>query len=162
MSTSRPGDRDPRAQRTHGPDIGACVLAAAAMLDGWFTHLLAPVFWGALLIVGAMTVAAVRRRNRVGSALVAYHPALGLLVMALLQFASITATPGGPDLETGPHDHGGSSAIGVVGVIAPLAGVALAVLTVFALARARTAADRVTLATLGATVILTAGSMVGR
>lgn len=162
MSTSHPGDRDPRGRRTQGPAIGACVLAVAAMLDGWFTHLLAPVFWGALLIVGAMAVAAVRRRNRGGAALVAYHPALGLLVMALLQFASITATPGGPDLETGPHDHGGSSAIGAFGVIAPLAGVAFAVLTVFALARARTTADRVTLAILGATVILTAGGMVGR
>ncbi len=162
MSASRSSEEDPSDRRAPVPEIVACTLALAAMLDGWFTHLLAPVFWGALLIVGAMAVAAVRRRNREGSALVAYHPPLGLLVMALLQFAAITATPGGPDLETGPHDHGGSSAIGAFGVIAPLAGVAFAVLTVFALARARTGADRITLATLGVTVILTAGSMVGR
>ena len=152
------------AVRAGIPEVAACVLAVAVLLDGWLTHLVAPVFWGAILIVAAMALAAVRR-VRAGqvpttSPVTRHHAPLGLLVLALLQIAMIPATDAAPASAPGEHSHGGFAAVEALGLIAPLASLGLAALTVLAVMEPISLRTRTTVVVMAIAVLLAAGSVI--
>lgn len=108
----------------------ACVVALIGVVDTWIGLWLAPVFWGGLMVVGALVSTAVRARGS-GGGWPAHHVALGLLLAAVLQIASIPTGDGSEIAATG-HAHAPLAAGGLP-VITSIAAIGYAVLTLLVL-----------------------------
>lgn len=143
-------------------EVVACVVALIGVIDTWLGLWLAPVFWAALMIVGALVLTALRARASRASpgGWSAHHAALGLLLVAVLQIASIP-TDGGSQLAPTGHSHGAPLAAGGLPVIASIAAIGYAVLTVLVLPRVSGWRARVPVVAMAAVVLLMAGSVVG-
>ena len=140
-------------RRVRAPELVASAVMLLAMMDAALVRVVAPVLWSALLLVGAMALAALRRRRRtglepIGSAeTMTVHTAIGMVVMAAL-----LVTMGHAGVASPPHAHGmGSVALsttmlGAVAVYA--AGSAIAA------ARARRWLDRAQYAAMGASTLV--------
>lgn len=117
------------------PEQAATVLMLVGMLDAMTLQLLSPVWWFALLLLGAMSLAALRRRNYRSRAAeettsavgLAAHVALGLVVTAGLILLMPRMTPeialAAESVPLAPSAHAHSSAEGLPVILA----VALAV-----------------------------------
>lgn len=105
-----PGWRD----RPRLPRLTGCVLMLVAMVDVAYLGLLSVVFWVPLLVLSAIALSALSRRERQGC-VATLHDSLGLLVMAvLLLFMHPAAGPGIPS-ESAHAGH--ASAGGLLGVL---------------------------------------------
>lgn len=98
-------------RRVRAPELAASVLMLLSMLDATFAQLLAPVFWAAFLLIGAMVLAAIRRQRgntersiRSGTGMTV-HTAIGMVAMAVLLLAM-----GHTEVTLAPHAHGLDSA----------------------------------------------------
>ncbi|MBA8815505.1 hypothetical protein FHX48_000557 [Microbacterium halimionae] len=152
------------------PELIASVLMALAMLDAAFTHRLAPVYWTALLIAGAIGIAALRTSRRArkqprvemlsfaGSGI---HTTLGMIVMAALMLgmshgaAAATTTA---LTSAAVHHHGlgaGSMTVALVGGAAVYSAVSFVLA-----ARQRGWLVRAEYATMGATTSLMAVALI--
>ena len=133
-------------RRTRAIELGAAVLMVLAMADAAVTAIVPAVFWVVALVGGAMALAAVRGRARVGVAsgemaggvVMAVHSAAGMVVMAALMLAMI----GGGSVPAAPaHHHAGAPALAVAAVVVAsaylVASVVLAVRAHGGLARAQ-------------------------
>ncbi|MFK0403037.1 hypothetical protein ACIQTT_11950 [Microbacterium sp. NPDC090225] len=149
----------PAPAHPHAPEVVACVVALIGVVDTWLGLWLAPVFWAALMIVGALVLTALRARASRGG-WSTHHAALGLLLVAVLQIASIP-TGEGPQLAATGHSHGAPLAAGGLPVIASIAAIGYAVLTVLVLPRVSGWRARVPVVAMAAVVLLMAGSVVG-
>jgi hypothetical protein len=143
-------------------ELAACVVALVGVVDTWLGLWLAPVFWAALMIIGALALTALRARESRGvrGRWASHHTALGLLLVAVLQIASIP-TGTGPELAPSGHSHGAPLAAGGLPVIASIAAIGYAVLTVLVLPRVAGWRARVPVIAMAAVVLLMAGSVVG-
>ncbi len=97
--------------RVRAPELTASVLMLLSMIDAAFARVLAPVFWAAFLLIGAMTLAAIRRQRGNSAEDVrpltgmTVHTAIGLVAMAVLLLAM-----GHTEVTLAPHAHGLDSA----------------------------------------------------
>ena len=93
--------------RVRAPELTASVLMLLSMIDAAFARVVAPVFWAAFLLIGAMTLAAIRRQR--GNAArgirsvtgMTVHTAIGMVAMAVLLVAM-----GHTDATLARHAHG--------------------------------------------------------
>jgi len=96
------------------PRLTGCVLMLVAMVDVAYLRLLRVVVWVPALVLSAIALSALGRRERQGC-VATLHDSLGLLVMAvLLPFMHPAAGPGSP-AATAHAGH--ASAGGLLGVL---------------------------------------------
>lgn len=100
--------------RPRVPRLFACVLMLASMVDAAYLNLLSVVFWVPLLLLAAITLAAVSRRQPV-SCVAVLHDSLGLIVMAVLLPFMHQAS--GPGLMSSTAHAGHASAGGLLGIL---------------------------------------------
>ncbi|QTF70829.1 hypothetical protein [Arthrobacter woluwensis] len=96
------------------PRLSGCVLMLVAMVDVAYLGLLSVVVWVPALVLSAIALSALGRREQQGC-VAALHDSLGLIVMAvLLPFMHPTTGPG----STAATAHAGhASAGGLLGVL---------------------------------------------
>ncbi|MDQ1124839.1 hypothetical protein [Microbacterium trichothecenolyticum] len=135
--------------RVRPPEVMASVLMLLAMLDAGLSRLVAPVWWTAMLLAGAVTLAIWRRprqrRPPRVPALMTMHTTLGMIVMAGLQvgMAGHAGTSG--------HAHGLDPAPVLIG-----AATVYAVLSVGVIGRMPARLDRGQIGAMAASVVLMA------
>jgi hypothetical protein len=146
--------------RARWPDAAASVLMLVAMLDAALTRLVAPVYWAAVLVAAAMTLAAWQRpRGRAASAHprpragMAVHTGLGLIAMAALELG-MAHDPIATDATSHGH-HGGGASLTLLLLCGALAYAAFSALL---LTRAHRALDRAQLICMGVSVVLMAAA----
>ncbi|WP_438353151.1 hypothetical protein [Microbacterium sp. CJ88] len=138
-----------RRRRVRVPELAASVLMLLAMMDAASpAPRIAPVWWAAVLLGGAMALAAVRGARRrpacaaarpgalPGALLMSVHTATGMVAMAALLLAMAAGSG-----TAGAHPHGVSSAALHVLLLAGAA--AYAVVSAYAVTRAHGTLDRV-------------------
>jgi hypothetical protein len=144
-------------RRVRAPELAASVLMLLAMLDAAFGRLVAPVFWAALLLAGAMGLAVAGRRrgprSRVDAGMT-LHTAIGMLAMGALLLAM-----GHGDAAGSAHAHGVSSATLVIVLTGGSA--IYAVTSAIATLRAHGRLDRVQYAAMGASTLVMALALLG-
>lgn len=138
--------------RVRPPEVVASVLMLIAMLDAGLFGLVAPIWWTAVLLGAALSLAiwrSPRRRRSPIPPAMTVHTALGLIAMAALPLAMTTHGS-----ESG-HGHG----IGLGPVL--LAGaVGYAVLSAVLVRRMSARLDRLQLSAMGSSVLLMAVAVV--
>jgi hypothetical protein len=130
-----------------------------AMLDASVTRAVSPVYWAALLLVGAMAVALWRsprrRRGRVmprtGDDRMTLHTTLGMVAMAALQVGMHGAAV---TVAAGTHSHHGGGGLLQAALLA--GAIAYAAFTVLLVRRAHGLLDRAQFVAMGASVALMA------
>ncbi|WP_194409310.1 hypothetical protein [Microbacterium cremeum] len=112
------------------PEVVASVLMLVAMADAMLWHIVAPVYWSAALIAGALGLVVGRRRGeivrgrssaapaaRAHVALTA-HVALGLVVMAALLVAAGSAVPAASAVDSHCHPcRGGTEGVRLMALV---------------------------------------------
>jgi len=135
------------------PEVMASVLMLLAMLDAGLSRLIAPVWWTAMLLASAVTLAVWRRpRQRRAPrvpALMTLHTTLGMVVMAALQIGMSTH-----GVSAG-HSHGVNLVLFLLAVAVGYAG-----LSVVAMKRMPARLDRAQIATMATSVGFMVVSMV--
>lgn len=146
-------------RRVRAPELLASLLMLVAMLDGALAGLVAPVFWAALLLAGAMGLAAFRRRRSpaaaraLSSRLVPPGPAMTVHTgIGMVTMAGLLVAMGRADATAMGHTHGLTSATLVVALVG--ATTAYAIGSALAAARARGWHDRTQYAAMGASTLV--------
>jgi hypothetical protein len=144
-------------RRVRAPALAASVLMLLAMLDSALGRVVAPVFWAAILLAGAMGLAAAQRqrgrRPRVGAGMT-LHTAVGMVAMGALLLAMGHGSAAGS-----AHEHGMSSAT-LLSVLLVGAMVSAGASFVAAL-RGHGRLDRAQFAAMGASTLVMAMALMG-
>ncbi|MDQ1128850.1 hypothetical protein [Microbacterium sp. SORGH_AS_0888] len=142
-------------RRVRAPELAASALMLLAMADAALTGLVAAVYWAGMLLLAAMTLAALRRDRRglerhPGERTMTLHTTTGLVTTAALMLV------GGHHPGAGGHVHGVSVATLAAAVLAACAG--YAVWSAVSALRTRATLERAQYAAMGASILLMAAA----
>lgn len=147
-------------RRVRAPELAASLLMLLAMLDSALERIIAPVFWAALLLLGAMGLAAsgrLRGRATRPAAGMTLHSAIGMVAMAGLLLAMGHA--GAETSAASVHAHGVSGTTLTVALLA--ASLVYALGSVLAALRAHGGLDRAQYAAMGASTVVMGIALLG-
>jgi hypothetical protein len=146
--------------RVRAPEFVASVVTLVAMVDAALGRVIAPVLWSALLLLGAMALAAVRNGRGAemtpmrSAQTMTVHTAIGMVVMAALL---VVMGPSGAGASA--HNHGTSAGVLTAAMLGSVAVYAAG--SVVAAARTGRWLDRAQYGAMGASTLVMGVALLG-